>query len=92
MDSSLPQDPMLWKVVVLCEGIVPAEIGVKRPKPERVVRAYRTVILIADGGNEAMEAAKSFCDGEAPPDVRWKCFTPLNAARIMLPLAAQDLQ
>ncbi len=85
-------DPKLWKVVVLCEGIIPALIGVKRPKPSRIERRYTTVLLQADSSDAAMVVGKEYADSNAAADVRWECFTPLSASQFVLPVAVEDLQ
>lgn len=82
----------LWKVAVLCEGVIPAEIGVKRPKPSRIERRYTTVLVQAGDPHAAMEAAKQYADSNAAPDVRWECFTPLNASCFVLPMALEDFR
>lgn len=82
----------LWKVVVLCEGIIPAEIGVKRPKPSRIERRYMTMLLEADDTTSAFNAGKAYADCNAAPDVRWELFTPMSASQTVLPIALEDLR
>lgn len=82
----------LWKVDVLCEGIIPAEIGVKKPKPSRIERRYTTVLVQAVNGSAAMEAGKEYADANAGPDVEWKLFTALGAASFALPMALEDFK
>lgn len=81
-------DQYLWKVEVLCEGLSAAVIGKK--KSDRLVRRYTKVLVHAAHGCAAMEAAKKYADSNSPPDVEWKLFTPLNAARFTLPMALED--
>jgi len=80
----------LWEVSVLCEGIKPAEIGVKKPKPSRIERRYTTVLLEAEDSDAAMAAAKEYADCNATPEIKWECFTPMSASRFMLPMAVED--
>ncbi len=88
----MTKDLKLWKVSVLCEGIAPALIGVKKPKPSRIERRYKTVLLMADDPHAAMEGAKAYADSNADPDINWKCFTPLGASRFVLPIVMEDFQ
>lgn len=81
----------LWKVSVLCEGLVPVRAPKGKPQ-KRIERRYKTVLLTADDSHAAMEGAKEYADSNAEPDVDWKCFTPLSAARFVLPMAVEDFQ
>lgn len=90
--SDRTKEQRLWKVDVLCEGTIPAEIGVRKPKPSRIERRYTTVLVQAHEGSAAMEAGKQYAEVNAPPHVNWKCFTPLGAARFVLPMALEDFQ
>jgi len=90
MSELLPADQKLWKVEVLCEGLVPVRSA--KGSTNRMERRYMKVLLQATDGNAAMEAAKSYADANASPDVHWKAFTPLNAARFTLPMAVEDFQ
>jgi hypothetical protein len=78
--------------MVLCEGIVPAVIGVKRPKPSRIERRYTTVLVEADDADGAFAAGKHYAETNAAPDVRWECFTPMSTSQTVLPIALEDLR
>jgi hypothetical protein len=82
----------LWKIPVLCEGMVPAPIGVRNPKPARLERRYTTVLVQAPDPHAAMEMAKDHAETNASPAVDWKCFTPLSASCFALPMALEDFQ
>jgi len=90
MTDSRPENLGLWKVQVLCEGLRPNYPGKK--KVDRIERRYTTVLVQAPDGNSAMEAGKAYADSNAAPDIEWKNFTSLNAARFVLPMAVEDLR
>jgi hypothetical protein len=82
----------IWKVAVLCEGIIPAEIAVKKPKPSRIERRWTTVLVEANDTDEAFAAGKAYADANAAPDVRWELFTPMSASQTVLPISLEDLR
>lgn len=92
MNSPVSAEQKLWKVSVLCEGIVPADIGVKKPKPSRIERRYTTVLLNAADSDAALKAGWQYAEANADSGVQWKCFTSLSAARFVLPVAIEDLR
>lgn len=84
-------DQKLWKVDVLCEGLVPVRASKGKPQ-KRLERRYTKVLVHAIDGSAAMEAGKAFAGSNASPDVEWKVFTPLGAACFVLPMALEDFQ
>jgi hypothetical protein len=90
-DAHRTEDPKLWKVDVLCEGLIPVRTTAKKSAP-RLERRYIKVLVSAADGSSAMEAGKSYADANAAPGVQWKRFTPLGAARVVLPMALDDFQ
>jgi hypothetical protein len=92
MNAPPSADQKLWKVSVLCEGVMPADIDVKNPKPSRIARRYTTVLVQAPDSSNAMEAGKAYADANATPDVRWGSFTPMSASQFVLPIALEDFQ
>ena len=89
--ANLTAEQKLWKVEVLCEGLVPLRVSSKKAT-NRLERRYTTILVQANEPQAAMEAAQSYADANASPDVQWKAFTPLNAARFVLPMAVEDLR
>jgi len=81
------QTVTLWKVSVLCEGFGPPRLAAKT---RALVRRYTTVLLQATDSVSAMEAARSYAEGNAAPDLEWKVFTPLSATNFVLPIALED--
>lgn len=90
--DSPTKEEVLWKVPVLCEGVVPALIGVRRPKPSRIERRWTTVLVKAADADAAMDRAKEYADSNAAPDVRWEAFTPMSASQFSLPMALEDFR
>lgn len=77
----------LWRVTVLCEGTKPNfnPQNASPKRPPKIVRRSIRVLLEAADSDQAMEAARSYADENAAPDVRWACFTAMVAERFLLP-------
>lgn len=88
---------ILYKVRVLCEGTQPAGIGEKVPKPEKIVRVYKEILLEVEDtigwlerGDIAMRKGEEYADQHAEGHTRWMCFTALSAAPITLPIELKE--
>lgn len=78
----------LWKVEVLCEGLLPKTIFQKTS--DRFTLKHTRVIVQAADGDAAMEQASRYAEKNASPDIDWKNFSPVSATRIALPFSADD--
>jgi len=76
----------LYEAKVLCEGIIPADIGIKRGKPKQSEHIQKTIIIEAETVDEAWIKAKDYADSNAETHCNWTAFTVLSVASVSLPM------